>query len=98
MCEFVIGVVVDVLSHVRIENRQSRGVGWVAASARNFAGIGHATQFVVLNPEIGFQNFRGRSKPEQGGIAGSEPSALFIFRGKRRAVGYVAIASVACSS
>src|SRR5439155_23190977 len=33
MCEFIVGVVVDVLRHVRIEHRKRRDVGWSATSA-----------------------------------------------------------------
>ena len=57
MAVLVVGVVVDVLSHVRVEDRDSRGVGRVTASTRNFAVL-DSGELVVLLPQVGLENLR----------------------------------------
>ena len=53
MSEFIVGIIVDILGDVGIENREGRSKGRVTASALNFA-IWDTAQFVVLNPEVRF--------------------------------------------
>jgi hypothetical protein len=50
----IVGVVMDVLVHVLVQHRERRGVGRVAASARNLAVL-DAAKLVVLSPEIGLE-------------------------------------------
>lgn len=47
--EFVLGVVVNVLGHVLVENGDCRGVGGITAAARDLAVL-NAGEFVVLLP------------------------------------------------
>jgi len=56
MSDLIIGVVVDVLSHVRIKDRNGLGVEWIAAAASDFAVVDSA-EFVVLDPKVGLENF-----------------------------------------
>jgi hypothetical protein len=50
----VVGVVVDVLGHVLVEDRERLGVGSIPASAWNLAVL-DAAELVVLLPQIGFE-------------------------------------------
>src|SRR5215469_2836371 len=76
--KFIIGIVVDVLGHVPVKHLKSRGVKWIAASARNFACVWDASQFVVLHPEISLKNFRGCSEPEHRCVSRCQTPA-FLF-------------------
>ena len=69
--ELILGVVVDVLRHVFVEHFQRRGVRRTAASARNLAVL-DAAELVVLLPEVGLQDLRGRQKPQDRGIGLAE--------------------------
>src|SRR5881275_516366 len=63
MAVLVVGVVVDVLSHVLVQHRESRGIGRVAASTRYFAVLDPA-KLVVLLPQVGLENL-GRGEELQ---------------------------------
>jgi len=63
--DLIIGVVVDVLSHVRIKNLNGLGVEWIAAAASGFAVVDSA-EFVVLDPKVGLEYLQRRWKPQQG--------------------------------
>jgi hypothetical protein len=56
MSDLVIGVVVDILGHVRVKHQQGVGVGFIpgTASAWEFVVL-HAAEFVVLDPKIGLE-------------------------------------------
>src|ERR1700739_4183260 len=54
--EFVVGIVVNVLSHIRVEHCESGGVSWISASTRDFT-VWDPPEFVVLYPKIGLQDF-----------------------------------------
>jgi hypothetical protein len=56
MGNLILGVVVDVLVHVFIQHSQRIMVGWVPATAWNFAVL-DASEFVVLDPKVGLENF-----------------------------------------
>ena len=64
----ILGIVVDVLVHVLIENFNSRGVGRAPTSARNFAVL-DSSKLVVLLPQIGLEDFGGRQEPENCGVS-----------------------------
>ena len=68
MGELILGIIVDLLGHVLIELLDSLLVSWNWSSARHFA-VWDARELVILDPEIGLENFDRGSKPEQGGIA-----------------------------
>ena len=56
MGELILGIVMDILGHVRIQHRKGSGVGSIPTPAWDFAVL-DASQFVVLLPEIGFEGF-----------------------------------------
>ena len=68
MGEFIVGVIMDVDVHVLIEHLYRFGERRISTSAGFFA-VYDSREFVVLDPEIGLQDFRGRGKPEQSGVA-----------------------------
>src|SRR5438034_3600721 len=56
MADLIVGVVVDVLVHVLVQHRKGSGIGWISGSAGDF-GILDSAEFVVLLPQIGFDDF-----------------------------------------
>ena len=50
--DFIIGVVMDVLGHVRVKILELLGVDWIPASPGNFAVL-DSSEFVVLGPKVG---------------------------------------------
>jgi hypothetical protein len=56
MSDLIIGIVVDVLSHISVQHCDVGGVEWTATSTRDF-GVLDATQFVVLDPKVGLEYF-----------------------------------------
>ncbi len=76
--ELIIGVVVDVLGHVRVEHFKSSGVRWIPGSAWHFV-VWNSPEFVVLHPKVGLENFRCGCEPEQSRVARSEAAAA-LFR------------------
>src|SRR5438105_9945052 len=68
MSALILVVVVDVYIHILIERYQSFGVGWIPSSARFFAVL-DSSEFVILDPEIGLQDFRRRRESEQSSVA-----------------------------
>src|SRR4029077_185460 len=63
----ILGIIMDVLVHIPIENFQGLGVDWIATSSRDFAVL-DACELVVLAPEIGLENFSRCREPEQGRV------------------------------
>ena len=77
MRKLIVGIVVNVLRHVFIENRKSSGVGCVPTPAWDFA-VRDSSEFVVLHPKVGLEDFRCRREAEQGSISWSQPAAVFL--------------------
>ncbi len=71
MRELVLGVVVDVLGHVRVEFAQRLGKRLVAAAARYFPVLNSA-QLVVLLPQVGLENLRRGQEPQNRRVAVAE--------------------------
>src|SRR5215469_16748100 len=67
MCDLVVGVVMNVLRKVGVKVLQLGSIELVSRSSRNFT-IWDAAEFVVLHPEIAFENFRCRSESQQGRV------------------------------
>ena len=61
--ELILGIVVDILGHVRIQHAKGLGVGSIPTPPWDFA-ILDASQFVVLLPKIGFEGFERRQEAE----------------------------------
>ena len=57
MAYFIVGVVRDVLRHVAIKIAERGHVGGIASL--------HPSEFVVLLPQISFDEFCGRREPEK---------------------------------
>jgi hypothetical protein len=75
--EFIVGVVVDVLRHIGVEDFKSGSVGWISAPAWDFAVL-NAPEFVVLYAEVSLQDFRRCREPKQSRISGSKSAAVFF--------------------
>ena len=76
MGEFIVRVVVDVLRHITIKDLKSAGIGRISAAAWNFARVWNTAEFVVLNPEVRFENFGRGSESQHGCIAWRQAPAL----------------------
>ena len=79
MGKLIVGIVVDVLSHVGIEHHKRCGVSWIATAtpARKLVVL-NSRKLVVLDPKISFKNFRCRRKPEQSSISFRKTTAVFF--------------------
>src|SRR6266404_568324 len=67
MGHLIFGVVVNVLGHVSIKKRDGGGVGGTSTSAGDFAVL-DSPEFVVLLPQIGFEDFGGGQETQDGHI------------------------------
>ena len=63
MADLIVGVIMDILVHVLIQHFHGGGIGWVPGSPWNFAVL-DAGEFVVLLPQIGFNEFCCRQEPK----------------------------------
>src|SRR6266702_4945591 len=81
VADLILGIVVDILVHVPIEHFQGSGVGGTPAPPWDFAVL-DASQFVVLLPEIGFEDFGRRQEPENGRVSRCETATTFFSEGR----------------
>jgi hypothetical protein len=72
--ELVVGVVVDVLGHVRVEHRKRGGVGRAPAPAGDFAVL-DAAELVVLLPGVGLEGLGRSQEAENRRISRGETAA-----------------------
>ena len=77
MGDFIIGVVVNVLGHIAVQYRHRSRIGRIPASTRDFF-IWNASEFVVLEPEIGLNDFSRRRKPKHGCVSPRQVTATVI--------------------
>ena len=77
MRKLIVGIVVNVLRHILIENCKGGGVGCVPTPAWDFA-VRDSAEFVVLHPKVGLEDFRCGREPEQGRVSPSETAAVFF--------------------
>src|SRR5258708_40088146 len=76
MGHLIFSVVVNILGHVCIKKRNGSGVGGTSTSSGDFAVLDSA-EFVVLLPEIGFEDFGCGQEPKDGHITyGNDVGAL----------------------
>jgi hypothetical protein len=68
---------VDILGHVGIQLGKSLDIGGIAAPPWNFFVL-DTSQFVVLLPQIGFEDFGGRQEPQNGLISLGETATLCL--------------------
>src|SRR5262249_17277720 len=73
--DLVVGVVVDILRKIVVDRFQLFGVLGISGSAGDLV-ILNSAQLVVLNPEIGLENFRSRSKAQQSSVAFAQLARL----------------------
>ena len=71
MGELVLGVVMDVLRHVRVEHRDGRSKRRVPAAPWHL-GVLDPGKLVVLLPEVRLQNLEGGKEAQDGGIAAGQ--------------------------
>ena len=89
MADLIVGVVVDVLVHVLVQHRKRRGIGRIPGSARNFVVL-DAAEFVVLLPQIGFDDFCCRQESENVRVSLRETATLLASAYFALAVGALA--------
>ncbi len=77
MADLILGIVVDILGHVPIQHLQGSDVGFAPAPSWDFAVL-DASQFVVLAPQIGFQDFDRGREPENGHVSLGEIATSFF--------------------
>jgi len=83
VAHLILGIVVDILGHVSIQHLEGSGVACTAAPPWDFAVL-DAPQFVVLLPQIGFQDFGRREEPENGHVALGETATLCFGESRQR--------------
>ena len=81
--ELILGIVVDVLGHVPIQHFKCLDVGGTAAASGDLAVL-DTSQFVVLLPEIGFEDFGRRQEPENVYVALGETTTSCFGQGRER--------------
>ena len=91
MADLIVGVIMDILVHVLIQHLHGRGIGWIPSSPWNFAVL-DAGEFVVLLPQIGFDDFCCRQESENGRVSLRKTATLILILIliRRLAVGAVA--------
>src|SRR5260370_5593617 len=67
--DFILSIIVNVLGHIPVELLKCRNVGCASScNSRNFAVL-DSPEFVVLDPQIAFDDFGRRQKPQNCHIA-----------------------------
>jgi hypothetical protein len=88
--DLVVGVVVDVLGKVAVEDFQFGGIDRIASTALNLF-VPDSSELVVLQPKICLQDFGGGGKSQQGCVSFGQVSVILsgtiIFRENGCAVG-----------
>ena len=69
MRDLIIGVVMDVISHLILNSLQRFDIGWVPMATWDFLVL-DASEFVVLNPKVGFEYFQSRWETKQRRVSG----------------------------
>src|SRR5258706_3354995 len=77
MGKLILGVVVDILRHVHIQNLESGCVECTPTPARHLA-ILDSSEFVVLYPQICFEGLRGGEEPEDCRVSSCELSTFLV--------------------
>ena len=73
--ELVLGVIVNVLRHIGIKDRNGSRKCWIPAPTGNFVVL-DAREFVVLLPEIGFDELRRRKEPQDRDVSPREVTVM----------------------
>ncbi len=69
MADLIVGVVVNILRHVPIQDRERRSVRGISSiHARDLVVLG-STQLRVLNPQIGFDLLQSLQEGQDGDVA-----------------------------
>src|SRR5215471_10878722 len=100
MTDLVIGIVVDVLRHVAVEDLQGKDIIGSQAGGDVFSveldvvggqaldvgdGAGDAAEFRVLNPQVRFDLFERAEEGENGEVAFGDRAAVFVLTKSGRA-------------
>src|SRR5205807_10315063 len=83
--KLILGIVVDVLAHIRVQHLKGSSIFRTPTPSGDFAVL-DAAEFVVLLPRIGFEDFCRREKPQNGRVSLYEPAPC-SFSERRRATG-----------
>ncbi len=83
MGKLILSVVVDILRHVHIQNLKSGCIRCAATSSRDFA-ILDSSEFVVLYPQICFEDLRRSEEPEDCRVSSCELSTFLVLLVKCR--------------
>ncbi|HYL43133.1 MAG TPA: hypothetical protein VEU97_07100 [Ktedonobacteraceae bacterium] len=67
VAELILGIVVDILVHIPIQLFKGSGVGSAPRPSWNFAVL-DSSEFVILLPQIGFEDFGCSQEPEYGHV------------------------------
>src|ERR1700726_4039560 len=78
MAVFIIGIVVDILCHIRVQHGKSCRISRVSTSAGDFV-IRNTPEFVVLHPKVRLNDLSCCREPEQCCISPSEMTAAIVF-------------------
>ncbi len=81
MAELILGIVMDILGHIPIQHEKASDVGGTAASPWDFAVL-DASQFVVLLPQVTFDDFDRSQEPENGHVSLGETAASCFGEGR----------------
>ncbi len=94
MGDLIVGVIMDILVHVPIQHFDGVGVGWIPGPTWDFAVL-DAGEFVVLPPQIGFDEFccRQKSKNVKISLRGS-----VLLRSRRGGISQQSGADSSCSN
>ena len=78
MANFVIGVVVDILIHIFVENREGFCIEWVSSYETRELGILNTSKLLVLKPQICLDDFGCGEETQDGGITACEAAAAVV--------------------
>jgi hypothetical protein len=78
----ILGIIMDILIHIPIQDFQGFGVDWIASSAWFFAVL-DSTELIVLDPKIGLEDFRRSRESEKGRITGCDCGRALLLLAKR---------------
>ena len=77
VAELILGIVVDILGHVPIQHFKGFDISCTPTPPWDFAVL-DASKFVVLLPQIGFEDFGRRQEPENSYVSARETGTSFF--------------------
>ena len=68
MSDLIIGIIVNVVSHLILNELQCVAVGLITTAAWDFIVL-DAAELVILKPKVGLECFQGRGETKQGRVS-----------------------------